>query len=163
MILPVSIRETFRKRGSTNLTYRHGFLKRNSALSNGHWAMNFRQLIEVRSLLSVVRCQLKKIRVNSRDTWKRLCVFANFARGKPKFARKSFGGIKKFLYFCNCIFSDIKKRFCLFLVSWNLENFKLYANKISGKRPREYRGLFLFWHIGISRTSRYDKRGPRLF
>ena len=42
--------------------------------------MNFRQLIEVRSLLSVVRCQLKKIRVNSRDTWKLICDFANFAR-----------------------------------------------------------------------------------
>ena len=38
--------------------------------------MNFRQLIEVRSLLSVVRCQLKKIRVNSRDTWKGFVFFA---------------------------------------------------------------------------------------
>ena len=36
--------------------------------------MNFRQLIEVRSLLSVVRCQLKKIRVNSRDTWKGFAI-----------------------------------------------------------------------------------------
>ena len=43
--------------------------------------MNFRQLIEVRSLLSVVRCQLKKIRVNSRDTWKGFVLFAIYSVG----------------------------------------------------------------------------------
>ncbi|MEE0992564.1 MAG: hypothetical protein UH542_06260, partial [Bacteroidales bacterium] len=75
-----------------------------------------------------------------------LCDFANFARGKPKFARKSFGGIRKFLYFCTCILSDIKKAFLLILgfsETWTLS--VMFTNKISGKRPRAYRGLFLFW------------------
>ena len=92
-----------------------------------------------------------------------LCVFATFARGKPNFVRKSFGGMKKFLYFCTYILSDIKKRFCLFLVIWNLQNFNRYTKEIRKERSRVYRGLFLFGVTGIAEPQITIRQGSRLF
>ena len=42
----------------------------------------------------------------------------------------------------------------VFAYSWKFETWtlsNLYTIKISGKRPRAYRGLFLFWCIGSPR------------